>query len=120
MTDWVVVLRFSVSADEGDRFGAEAAEVARLLRSFAGCQGVEVGRASDDRSLWTLISRWTSVGAYRRALSDLTVKVAASPFLARALNEPSAYEVLFAVDDNGEREASGDLASDANGVDRNR
>jgi quinol monooxygenase YgiN len=120
VTDWLVMLRFAVPADEADSFGAQATEIARLLGGRTGCLSVEVARASDDPGRWTLTSRWASVGAYRRALSDHEVKVGASPFLARAINEPTAYEVLFAVDADGERTASGDLASDANAVDRNR
>jgi hypothetical protein len=98
----------------------EATRVAGRLAARDGCRGVEVGRASDDPSLWVLSSRWESVGAYRRALSDYEIKVNAIPFLSRAIDEPTAFEVLFSVDAEGERAASGDLASDANTVDRSR
>ena len=120
MTDWVVVMRFVVPADGADDFGVEAADVARLLASLPGCVGVEVGRASDDAALWALTSRWESVGHYRRALGDFEVKTRAVPFLLRAIDEPTAYEVLFGVDAAGERKASGDLAGDAGTVERAR
>ena len=37
---------------------------------------------------------WEDVGAYRRALSSYDVKVTAVPLLSRAVDEPSAYEVV--------------------------
>lgn len=120
MTGWVVVMRFRVPADGADTFRREAADVARLLAGFDGCGGVEVARASDDPSLWTLVSRWGTVGSYRRALSDHEVKLNAVPFLSRAVDEPTAFEVLYANDDAGERTAFGDLAGDAGTVDRSR
>jgi len=120
VTDWVVLLRFSVPTDAVTAFTDEATRVARLLRARDGCRGIEVGRASDDPTLWVLSSRWESVGAYRRALSDYEIKVNAVPFLSRAIDEPTAFEVLFSMDAEGERAASGDLASDANTVDRSR
>jgi hypothetical protein len=119
VTDWVVVIRFVVPAD-ATTFGDEAADVARLLSSFPGCAGVDVGRASDDGTLWCLTARWDTVGHYRRALGDYDVKTQVVPFLSRAIDEPTAYEVLFTVDAEGERTASGDLAADAGTVERAR
>jgi quinol monooxygenase YgiN len=117
---WVVVMRFRVPVDGADDFRREAAGVARLLTGFDGCGGAEVARASDDPSLWTLVSRWISVGSYRKALSDYDVKLNAVPFLSQAIDEPTAFEVLYARDDAGERTTSGDLAGDAGTVDRSR
>ena len=120
MSDWVVVLRFSVPTDDATQFNEDATRVARLLGSQPGCRSVEVGRASDDPRLWVMSSRWESVGTYRRALSNYEIKVQAVSFLSRAIEEPTAFEVLFATDVEGERAASGDLASDADTVDRSR
>jgi hypothetical protein len=38
--------------------------------------------------------QWVDVGAYRRALGAYDVKVVTTPLLSRALDEPSAYEIL--------------------------
>ena len=43
-------------------------------------------------TLWVLVTRWESVGAYRRALSAYDVKLHAWTTLGRALDEPGAYE----------------------------
>ena len=48
----------------------------------------------DDPTLWALVTTWEHVGAYRRALSAYDVKLHAVPVLSRALDEPSAYEVV--------------------------
>ncbi len=53
-----------------------------------------IGRNVDDPTLWVLVTTWANVGAYRRALSSYDVKLHAVPLLSRALDEPSAYEVV--------------------------
>ena len=45
-------------------------------------------------SLWVLQTRWENVGSYRRALSSYDVKVGAVSLLSRAVDEPSAYELV--------------------------
>ncbi|MEO8107248.1 MAG: antibiotic biosynthesis monooxygenase family protein [Actinomycetes bacterium] len=120
MSEWVVVMRFRVPADGVEGFRAQAAAVARLLGGAVGCEGVQVVRASDDSALWAMVAQWHSVGSYRKALSSYEVKVGAVPFLAKAIDEPTAFEVLFAVDAKGESETSGDLAGDAQTIDRSR
>jgi hypothetical protein len=42
--------------------------------------------------MWSLVTHWENVGSYRRALSNLNVKMNAIPLLARAIDEPGAYE----------------------------
>jgi antibiotic biosynthesis monooxygenase len=65
-----------------------------ILAGKPGHVGGEVGRNVDDPTLWVLTTRWENVGAYRRALSSYDVKLHAVPVLSRALDEPSAYEVV--------------------------
>lgn len=120
VTGWVVVMRFHVPAAGGDDFQQQARQVARLLGGFPGCAGVDVARASDDPELWSVVMRWESVGSYRKALSSYEVKANAVPFLSRAVDEPTAFEVLFALSGGGEHSASSDLAGDAGTVERSR
>jgi len=42
--------------------------------------------------MWSLVTHWENVGSYRRALSNLNVKMNAIPLLAQAIDEPGAYE----------------------------
>ena len=89
----LVVNRFHADPADGDfRRMLEAA-----LQALAAREGYldgTVGRNVDQPDLWVLVTRWRDVGSYRRALSSYDVKVAAVPVLSRALDEPSAYEVV--------------------------
>ena len=49
------------------------------------------------------------MGSYRRSLGGYDVKIAATPLLAQALGEPSAYEVLY---DDGPGTVAAILVSD--------
>lgn len=80
--------------DEGEAFRADLAAAHALLADRPGYAGGEVGRNLDEPELWVLTTRWENVGAYRRALSSYDVKLGAVPLLSRALDEPSAYELV--------------------------
>ncbi len=86
----LVVNRFR--SDDDLRSDLDAAVVA--LAERPGFVGADAGRNVDDPSLWVLVTRWTDVGSYRRALSAYEVKVGAVPLLSRAIDEPSAFEDL--------------------------
>jgi quinol monooxygenase YgiN len=90
----LVVSRFRVPAAEAGAFraGIDAAHAALAARP--GYVSGTVGRNVDEPELWVLSTRWEHVGAYRRALSSYDVKLHAVPVLSRALDEPSAYEVV--------------------------
>jgi hypothetical protein len=90
----LVVTRFVVEPAEEQAFRNDAAAALRALAERPGWQGGRLGRATDDARAWLLLTEWASVGAYRRALSGYDVKLHATPLLARAVAEPSAYEVL--------------------------
>ncbi|WP_279582705.1 antibiotic biosynthesis monooxygenase [Fodinicola feengrottensis] len=65
----IVVSRFQ-TAETGFPERARAA-----LDAFAACAGFErgrLGRAADDPTLWTVVTEWKSVGAFRRAPSRRT------------------------------------------------
>ena len=79
---------------EGDAFRADLTQAHALLAAQRGYVDGQVGRNVDDPTLWVLTSRWQNVGAYRRALSSYDVKLHAVPLLSRALDEPSAYEIV--------------------------
>ena len=90
----LVVSRFRVPEAEGEAFRAELAAAHAVLAERPGYAGGQVGRNLDEPELWVLTTRWEHVGAYRRALSSYEVKLHAVPLLSRALDEPSAYEVV--------------------------
>ena len=90
----LVVNRFRVAPEREDVFRDELHAVHQLLAGKAGYVDGSLGRNLDEPDLWLLTTRWESVGAYRRALSSYDVKLSAVPTLSRALDEPSAYEVV--------------------------
>ncbi len=90
----LVLTRFRAGpGDESDlRRGLEEALV--VLAEQRGYLDGHLGRNVDDPTLWVLQTRWEGPGAYRRALSAYDVKVRAWETLGRALDEPTAYELV--------------------------
>ena len=90
----LVLTRYRVADDEAASFAAQADAALTALSTRTGFVDGQVARNVDDPQLWTLTTRWQHVGAYRRALSTYDVKLTAVPVLGRAVDEPSAYEVV--------------------------
>ena len=90
----LVVNRFRVPRAEAEAFRATSSARARRWPSGPGTSTGRIGRNVDDPTLWMLVTTWEHVGAYRRALSSYDVKLRAVPLLSRALDEPSAYELV--------------------------
>lgn len=90
----LVVSRFRVSEDEAGEFRPGLQRAHEALAERPGYAAGWIGRNLDDPTLWTLVTRWENVGAYRRALSAYDVKLHAVPLLSRAIDEPSAFEVV--------------------------
>lgn len=103
-------MRFRVSPDrvEGRGDGGPTDDLlprARpALEALAACPGYLAGwlaRSTDDPSVWLLVTRWGTVGDYRRALSSWDVKLRAHPVLYEAVDEPTAFEELLEVRPDG-------------------
>lgn len=90
----IAVVRFEVPESTTGDFliGARAA-----LAAFAAREGYVRGRLArspDEPTAWVMTTEWVGVGAYRRALSSYDVKVAATPLMRHARDEPSAFELV--------------------------
>jgi len=90
----LVISRFRVPEAGQEEFRGELAGALAVLASQRGYVDGAIGRNVDDPELWVLQTRWEGPGAYRRALSAYDVKVGAWQTLGRALDEPTAYEVV--------------------------
>ena len=90
----IVVTRFRVPSEGGQQFRDDLVTAHEALAACRGYLDGTVGRNVDEPDLWVLTTRWENVGAYRRALSSYDVKMRAVPVLYRAVDEPSAYEVV--------------------------
>lgn len=106
----LVVNRFLVESETS--FSERADAALRALSARDGFVRARLGRAADDPRCWCLVTEWESVGAYRRALSAYDVKLYATPLLAEAIEEPSAYEVLAFTDGETLGHARSDRAAD--------
>jgi quinol monooxygenase YgiN len=104
----LVVSRFRYPDGDVDQALGELRGCVEQLSRAPGFVSGTVGRALDDPSLWLLSTTWSNVGSYRRALASYEVKAQVVPLLARAVDEPSAYEVLA-----GDGAAAGDEANEA-------
>jgi quinol monooxygenase YgiN len=94
VADVIVVNRFRVAEADAEAFAGEARTALAALADRPGYESGHLGRNVDDPALWVLTTTWRDVGSYRRALSAYDVKVTAVPLLSRAIDEPSAYELV--------------------------
>ena len=87
----LAIARFSTPLAQAAEFEAQ---LSVALDAFSACAGFingEFGQNLDETTLWSLVTHWENVGSYRRALSNLNVKMNAIPLLAQAIDEPGAY-----------------------------
>ncbi|AYY15595.1 antibiotic biosynthesis monooxygenase [Actinobacteria bacterium YIM 96077] len=113
----LVVTRYRVPREEAVTFRDQARSALQALAGQPGWKGGQLGRATDDPSLWVLSSQWRDVGSYRRALSSYDVKLHAIPLLSRAIDEPTAFELVSTLDaDGGVVDVGDSRAADADEV----
>ena len=111
-----MVIRFR-SPDLPGRGGLEALQAAvTVLAQSAGFLGSSIGQATDDPQLLVLTLTWRDIGSYRRALSRMEVKMHVVPLLSQAIDEPTAFEILHAINEIGELHGRSRLAQDAHSV----
>lgn len=86
------IARFSIPLGQASEFRAQLATLQSVLAQAPGFIDGVFGQNLDDPTLWHLSTNWENVGSYRRALSSTRAKLVAIPILARAIDEPGAYE----------------------------
>lgn len=89
----IAIARFRVPRGQAEEFRAQIERAHQLFSERDGYTAGGFGQNVDDGELWTLVTHWINVGSYRRALSNLTVKMEVVPLLATAIDEPGAYEL---------------------------
>lgn len=110
----IVVTRHRIEPGCGPDFLAAARAALSVLAGRPGFRDGTLGRATDQADLWVLTTRWRDVGSYRRALSGYDAKLVVVPLLSTAVDEPSAFEVLYEVGAEGSGVGSDSaLAADA-------
>lgn len=96
----IVLSRFRVPEAEAAEFQQRARAAIEVLGEREGFLTVDFGRNIDEPELWTITTRWTNVGSYRRALNGNESKMVVVPLLSLAIDEPSAYEAPEHVGEN--------------------
>ncbi len=86
------IARFKVPLADAAQFRIELEGVKEIFAEAAGFIDAQVGQNLDEPTLWLLSTTWRDVGSYRRALSTSRSKLEAIPILAKAIDEPGAYE----------------------------
>jgi hypothetical protein len=117
----IALLQFrpSGATEQLEQFQEQAEQALRLLAERPGFVRGSVGRATDDAGSWLLLTEWESVGAYRRGLGGYQVKLLATPLLGQALDQPSAFEELLSIGEDGQETArASDRADDADWTSR--
>lgn len=113
----ILSCRFDVPTAEDAAFRAQLRTAVGLLSAQAGCElalaGTSVDGPGPTGQVWTLLARFTSVTAYRRALSPFDVRTHVVPLLARARDDgASTVQILLEADDGTVVEHRSLLASD--------
>jgi quinol monooxygenase YgiN len=109
----LLICRFDVSPESDAEFLVRARRALTLLTSAPGCVHGELGRAIERPGRWVLSVRFTSVVAYRRALSPFEVREHVVPLLSEALaDEPATYETLAEARDGTVTEHTSLLSTD--------
>ena len=88
----LAIARFITPLGDATNLEIQLKDALEALSACPGYVSAEFGQNLDDPTLWSLVTHWVNVGSYRRALSNNTVKMNAIPLLARAIDEPGAYE----------------------------
>lgn len=112
----LVVTRHHVPTGERAAFLLHARDALAALADQPGYLSGCIAQSTDDADLFALETRWSDVGAYRRALSSFDVKMRAVQLLATAVDEPSAFEVVVQRTPDGETVEQSGLADDARDV----
>jgi len=112
----LVVTRHQVDAGERKEFVAKARLTLATLAEHAGFLAGDLAQSTDDADEFVVQSRWSDVGAFRRALSSFDVKLNAVPLLSTAVDRTSAFEVVVSRSATGEKVTRSGLAADAREV----
>jgi hypothetical protein len=86
---------------EASDFAERAQAALGALAARPGYLRGTVARSTDDPSAWLVLTEWSNVGSYRRALGNYQVKLHANPLLGEARDLPTGFEGLVDVAPGG-------------------
>lgn len=95
-------------------FVRRARRAVELLTAQPGCLDATLAQATDEPASWLLVARFSSVAAYRKAMSPFPIREHVAPLLAEALTDsPSAYEPRLHAAEGRVAELTSLIAKDA-------
>lgn len=112
----LVITRHRVAQNQLPEWLASAKVALAPLAAQLGCISAEIGLATDEPDLVAVVTRWDSVGSYRRALSNFEVKMHSIPFLSTAIDESTAYELIHRNADGSQTDFDPARAFDADEI----
>ena len=112
----LVVTRHRVDSGARSSFVEKARLALATLSEQGGYLSGCIAQSTDNADEFLIESRWSGVGAFRRALSSFDVKLNAVPLLSTAVDETSAFEVVVSRTVDGEFTTNSGLADDAGEV----
>ncbi|MET0132529.1 MAG: antibiotic biosynthesis monooxygenase family protein [Kibdelosporangium sp.] len=107
----LLVCGFTVPDEQGPEFTASVNRAIELLTGQPGCTRAVLGRSADEPGKWMLTVEFTSVVAYRRAMSPFDVREHVIPLLSRG--EAAAYEILTTGEQGQADQRTSVVAADA-------
>ncbi len=87
----IAIARFRTPLADSAAFHASLAQALKTFSERDGFLHGDFGQNLDEPELWSLVTHWSNVGSYRRALSSTAIKMEVVPLLAQAIDEPGAY-----------------------------
>ncbi|MCE7011647.1 antibiotic biosynthesis monooxygenase [Kibdelosporangium philippinense] len=107
----LLVCDFTVPDADSAEFSAQASRATELLTAQPGCVRAVIGRSADEPEKWAMTVEFTSVVAYRRAMSPFDVREHVIPFLSRG--DAAAYEIFATATDGKAEQQVSVVAADA-------
>jgi quinol monooxygenase YgiN len=107
----LLVCSFTVPDAEAPDFTTLANRSVELLTAQPGCTRAILGHSPDEPTHWVLTVEFTSVVAYRRAMSPFDVRQHVIPLLSRG--EAAAYEITTEATDGHATQHTSVVAVDA-------
>jgi hypothetical protein len=95
----LAINRFRVPSRAAEDFATHAAALLKLLSEAPGLVSAELGESMDEPGLHVLVTRWESVGRYRRTLGRVDIRMHLLPMSMHSIDEPGAFELSARITD---------------------
>jgi heme oxygenase (mycobilin-producing) len=97
----IAITHFATDSKAAPDFADRAQGALAALAARPGYLRGTLARSTDDPYAWLLLTEWSNVGSYRRALGNYDVKLNATPLLGEARDLPTGFEALVDVAPGG-------------------